>query len=218
MRIIVVRHYKTLINQSGQIMGWGDSPRSVDWQVDLAYVDGVLSANSLEFAAVYTSNLERARQTGMYYAKKRNINLIHDQAELNEINYGILYKKSKKWVEKHVPKHKKDPDFIYPKGESFHQMQERSVGFIQSLWKKRKHDTILVVVHAGVVRGLVSYFLELPYAENLKRKISHCYIGDFLFKHERCVSYNELGKPSGFVQDGVIAIPYQNNPEKNNQK
>ncbi|MEJ2528790.1 MAG: hypothetical protein P8Z39_01575, partial [Gammaproteobacteria bacterium] len=65
---------------------------------------------------------------------------------------------------------------------------------------------------------LVSYFLGLPYSENLKRKISHCYIGDFLFKHERCVSYNELGKPSGFVQDGVIAIPYQNNPGKNNQK
>lgn len=210
MRVIVVRHYKTLINKSGQIMGWGDSPRSEDWQVDLAYVDGVMAEHSLEFAAVYTSNLERARQTGMYYAKKREIKLIHDQAELNEVNYGTLYKKSKKWVEKHVPKHKKDPDFIYPKGESFRQMQERSVGFIQSLWKKRKNDTILVVVHAGVVRGLVSYFLGLPYSENLKRKISHCYIGDFLFKNAKCVSYNELGRPSGFVQDGVITIPYQN--------
>lgn len=209
MRVIVVRHYKTLINKAGQIMGWGDSPRSEDWQVDLAYVDGVLSANSLQFAAVYTSNLERARQTGMYYAKKREINLIHDQAELNEINYGTLYKKSKKWVEKHVPEHKKDPDFVYPKGESFRQMQERSVGFIQSLLEKRKEQTILVVVHAGVVRGLVSYFLGLPYSENLKRKISHCYIGDFLFNNSRCVGYNELGRHSGFVQDGVITVPYQ---------
>ena len=63
MRLIVVRHYKTLINKSGHIMGWGDSPRSDDWQIDVAFVDGVMHKNALEFAAVYTSDLERSRQT-----------------------------------------------------------------------------------------------------------------------------------------------------------
>ncbi len=211
MRLIVVRHYKTLINKSGQIMGWGDSPRSEDWQIDLAYVDGVMHENSLKFSAVYTSDLERSRQTGMYHAKKRDIKLINDRAELNEINYGSLYKKSKKWVEKHIPKHKKDPDFIYPKGESFRQMQERSVGYIYSLWEKHSSDTILVVVHAGVIRGMICHFLGLPYSENLKRKIPHSYIGDFRFKDGKCVRYDELGRASGFVQDKVISIPHKNN-------
>lgn len=209
MRLIVVRHYKTLINKSGQIMGWGDSPRSEDWQVDVAFVDGVMHKNALEFAAVYTSDLERARQTGMYHAKKRDIKLIYDHAELNEVNYGSLYKKSKKWVEKHIPKHKNDPDYVYPKGESFRQMQQRSVEFVEKLYKKHKHDTLLLVVHAGVIRGMVSHFLHLPYGDNLKRKVSHCYIGDFLFKHGECVKYDELGKPSGFVRDKVISIPYK---------
>jgi len=209
MRVIVVRHYKTMINKLGQIMGWGDSPRSEDWQIDLAFVDGVLSEHLLKITAVYTSDLERARQTGMYHAERRGINLVHDQAELKEVNYGTLYKKSKKWVEKHIPEHKKDPDYVYPKGESFRQMQQRSVSFIESLWSKHKHDTILVVVHAGVIRGLVSHFLGLPYAENLKRKISHSYIGDFQFKHNSCVRYNELGQPSGFVRDKVLTIPYK---------
>ncbi len=209
MRVIVVRHYKTLINQSGQIMGWGDSPRSEDWQIDLAFVDGVMSENSLQFSAVYTSDLERARQTGMYHAKKRGIDQVHAQAELKEVNYGALYKKSKKWVEKHIPEHKKDPDFVYPKGESFRQMQQRSVGFFETLWKQHQGDTILVVVHAGVIRGLVCHFLGLPYAESLKRKISHSYIGDFQFRHGSCLSYNELGRPSGFVRDKIITIPYQ---------
>jgi broad specificity phosphatase PhoE len=208
MRLIVVRHYKTLINESGQIMGWGDSPRSKDWHVDVEFVDGVMREQSLEFAAVYTSNLERARQTGMYHAEKRGIKLIYDQAELNEINYGNLYKKSKKWVETHVPKHKNCLDFVYPKGESFRQMQERSVGFVETLWKKHKQDTILLVVHSGVIRGMVCHFLDLPFAENLKRKVSHCYIGDFQFKHGKCVKYSELGKPSGFVREKVISIPY----------
>ncbi len=214
MRLIAVRHYKTLINKSGHIMGWGDSPRSDDWQIDVAFVDGVLHENSLEFSAIYTSNLERARQTGMYHARKREINLIHDQAELNEINYGSLYKKSKKWVEKHIPKHKKDPDFVYPKGESFRQMQQRSVGFIETLCESHKDETILLVVHAGVIRGMVCHFLGLPYAENLGRKISHSYIGDFLFEKGKCVSYDELGKTSGFVRDKVISIPYVIKPPK----
>ncbi len=207
MRAIVVRHYKTLINAAGLIMGWGNAPPVKGWEADMAYVGAVLNERNIQFSAVYTSYLERARRTGMFYARERGILLVHDTLALNEINYGALYRKSKSWVEKTIPQHKKDPDFVYPGGESFRQMQARSVEFFESLTGKRQGETILVVVHAGVIRGFVSHFLGLPYAENLKRKITHCYIGDFLFEGDQCVRYDELGKPSGFVCDGVISVP-----------
>ncbi len=207
MRAIVVRHYKTLINASGLIMGWGDAPPVKGWEADMTYVDAILNEHNIQFSTVYTSYLERARQTGMFYARKRGIPLVHDTLALNEINYGALYRKSKSWVEKTIPQHKKDPDFVYPGGESFRQMQLRSVEFFKSLTGKRKDQTILVVVHAGVIRGLVCHFLGLPYAENLKRKLTHRYIGDFLFEGDQCVRYDELGKSSGFVRDGVISVP-----------
>ncbi|MBL3528909.1 MAG: histidine phosphatase family protein [gamma proteobacterium endosymbiont of Lamellibrachia anaximandri] len=209
MRAIVVRHYKTLINESGLIMGWGDAPRVKGWEADLTYVDGILNEHNIQFSAVYTSYLERARQTGMFYARKRGIPLVRDTPALNEINYGTLYRKSKSWVEKNFPRHKKDPDFVYPVGESFSQMQARSVKFFESLTAKHQDETILVVVHAGVIRGFVSHFLGLPYAENLKRKITHRYIGDFMFEGVQCVRYDELGKSSGFVRDGAISIPLE---------
>ncbi|RDH90160.1 MAG: hypothetical protein DIZ77_14155 [endosymbiont of Seepiophila jonesi] len=209
MRAIVVRHYKTLINESGLIMGWGDAPRVKGWKADLTYVDAILNEHNIQFSAVYTSYLERARQTGMFYAGKRGIPLVHDTPALNEINYGTLYRKSKSWVEKTFPLHKKDPDFVYPDGESFRQMQTRSVSFFDSLAAKHQDETILVVVHAGVIRGFVSHFLGLPYAKNLKRKITHRYIGDFMFEGDQCVCYDELGKPSGFVRDGAISIPLE---------
>lgn len=208
MRAIVVRHYKTLINASGLIMGWGDSPRVKGWEADLAYVDKVLKERDIRFTAVYTSFLERARQTGMFYARKRGIPLIHDAQALNEVDYGNLFRKSKSWVEKNIPQHKKDPDFVYPGGGSFRQMQERSVQYIESLTEKHRDDTILVVVHAGVIRGFVSHFLGLPYAKNLKRKITHRYIGDFLFEGDRCIRYDELGIPSGFIRDCAISVPF----------
>ena len=93
-------------------------------------------------------------------------------------------------------------------------MQQRSVSFLKSLAISQPGQTILIVVHAGVVRGLVSYFLGLDYAENLDRKISHRYIGDFLFDGDTCIRYDELGKPSGFVRDGVIRIPCYHTPGK----
>jgi broad specificity phosphatase PhoE len=208
MRAIITRHYKTIINASDQILGWGDSPRDKGWRADVDYVNSRLQEQGISFDAVYSSDLERSRQTAMFHARLLGIHLIHDTPALNEVNYGKLYKKKKKWVAEHYPRHKKDPDLVYPKGESFRQMQQRSVSYISSLAKTHPQQTVLVVVHAGVIRGLVSHFLGLNYADNLSHRISHRYIGDFVFDEESCVRYDELGKLSGFVRDGVIETPF----------
>lgn len=208
MRVIVVRHYKTLLNASDRILGWGDAPRVKGWEADIATVEAVLRSHAISIDSVYSSALERARQTAMCYARQRGIPIVYDFAELNEVNYGLLYRKDKKWVASHIPQHKNDPDFVYPEGESFRQMQQRSAGFLQSLSVAHPHKTILLVVHAGVIRGLVSYFLGLDYAAQLKRKISHRYVGDFTFDGPDCIRYDELGKPSGFVRDGVVEVPF----------
>ena len=208
MRAIITRHYKTIINASDQILGWGDSPRDKGWRADVEFVSDRLQEHGISFDAVYSSDLERSRQTAMFHARLLGIHIINDTPALNEVNYGKLYKKKKKWVAEHYPRHKKDPDFVYPGGESFRQMQQRSVDFLSSLAQRHPDQTVLIVVHAGVIRGLVSHFLGLKYADNLKHKISHRYIGDFLFDEKNCVRYDELGKPSGFVSEGVIDIPH----------
>jgi len=208
MRAIITRHYKTLTNASEQILGWGDSPRDKGWRADVDFVSSRLREAGISFDAVYSSDLERSRQTAMFHARLLGIHIIHDTVALNEVNYGKLYKKKKKWVAEHYPRHKKDPDLVYPGGESFRQMQKRSVDYLSSLAKTHPGQTVLIVVHAGVIRGLVSHFLGLNYADNLKHKISHRYIGDFRFDGETCVRYDELGRRSGFVYEGVIEIPF----------
>ena len=109
----------------------------------------------------------------------------HANFSLSPSNLGkspSVSKKSKAWVEKHVPQHKRDPQFIYPEGESFAQMQQRSVAFIDDLARQYGGETVLLVAHAGVIRGLVCHYLKLDYATNLRRKITHRYIGDFSFQ------------------------------------
>jgi alpha-ribazole phosphatase len=208
MRAIIVRHYKTEGNANDRIIGWGESPPVTGWQRDMKHVDKMLHAADIHFETVYTSSLQRARNTGLFYAQSRALDEIHESAALNEVNYGKLAKKSKKWVAKHVSGHKKDPDFVYPDGESFRQMQQRSVLFIESIAESNKDKTVLIVVHAGIIRGLICHFMGFDYARNLKRRITHRYIGDFTFQGPVCIRYNELGTRSGFVKDGIIKVPY----------
>ena len=209
MRAIVVRHYKTLLNTAGQIMGWKDAPRDKDWLADVGFVDAQLRRHGIRFDAICSSDLERARQTAMYYGRSHGIHVVHDSAALNELDYGLLSRKSKKWVEQNVPEHKKNPDFVYPEGESFRQMQARSVAYLLGLEREHPEHCLLVVVHAGVIRGLVCALLGLDYAANLKRRIGHRYIGDFLIRNGVCLSYDELGEPSGFAAREVIELPYR---------
>ena len=208
MRAIITRHYKTIINASDEILGWGDSPRDKGWRADVEFVSTRLREQGINFDAVFSSDLERSRQTAMFHSRLFGIHVINSTAALNEVNYGKLYKKKKKWVAEHYPLHKVDPDFVYPKGESFRQMQQRSVCYFLSLAKSYPEQTVLIVAHAGVIRGLVSHFLGLDYKDHLKHKISHRYIGDFQFDGADCVHYDELGKPSGFINDGAIRIPF----------
>ena len=207
MRAIVVRHYKTTSNEADQIIGWGDAPPAESWLEDLKHVEEILFKSKLNIDAIYTSSLGRAINTGQFYADSLGIKQVHDTPALNEVNYGSLYNHSKKWVEKHIQGHKQDPNLVYPDGESFNQMKTRVVDFFETIAQQHPDATILVVVHAGVIRALVSHFLGLDYASNLKRRIGHRYIGDFTIEGKDCVRYNELGKASGFIKDGIVKIP-----------
>ena len=207
MRAIVVRHYKTTSNESALILGWGDAPPAESWQDDLNKVGQILLGSRITIDRIYTSTLPRAMNTGKFYAESYSIKNIFSSPDLREVNYGKLYNKNKKWVDKNIPLHKKDPDFVYPDGESFSQMQQRSVAYLEQLSEKHPNETLLIVVLAGVIRGLISHCLKLDYAENLKRRIGHQYIGDFTIEGKNCVRYNELGRPSGFVKDNIIKVP-----------
>ena len=208
MRLILMRHYKTQFNVSGQIMGWGDSPQVEDWLEDMVFVEKIIRSRALHPDAIYSSALERARLTAGYFAESLGVQALYQAPELNEINYGRLFKKPKKWVSEHYPQHKKDPDFVYPEGESFRQLQKRSVDFVGSLAGTRAGQSILCVAHAGVIRALLSDFLDLPYAAQLKRKVSHRYIGVLTFDNATCTAYDEWGVPSGFVSDGALELPF----------
>jgi broad specificity phosphatase PhoE len=214
MRVVLVRHYKTVNNEARRIMGWADAPPAVDWESDLLQVDATIRDRGIRFDACYSSALARARETLRYLAAKRGCQQVQESAALNEVDYGDLMQRRKSWVAKKYPQYKTDADFVFPGGESFRQMQGRSVDLVRSLQRAHAADTLLLVVHAGVIRGLISHFLGLDLTANLKRKVSHRYIGEFVIEQDLCVFYDELGKHSGFVRDGIVTIPWGSKPSE----
>jgi len=211
MRVLLVRHYKTVNNVARRIMGWADAPRAPDWESDLEQVDTSIRDSGIQLDAGYSSALGRARKTLRYLAAKRGCLQVYESRALNEVDYGDLMHRRKSWVAEKYPQYKTDADFVFPGGESFRQMQRRSVGLVLSLQQTHAADSLLLVVHAGVIRGLISHFLGLDLAANLKRKVSHRYVGELVIEQEDCVFYDEPGKHSGFVSDGIIDIPWYRN-------
>ena len=190
-------------------MGCGDSPRCDSWLDDVQPLEQALKQHAIQPDLVYSSALGRARQTAEYFATCFDLDGVKSSAELNEINYGALYGMQKKCVAEQYPKHKKDPDFIYPQGESFNQMQRRTVAHIQSLAEMYAGRTVLCVAHAGVIRALVCHFLDLDFAPRLKCNVSHRYVGVMDFLGADCVAYDEWGNPSGFVREGAVMLPFR---------
>lgn len=208
MRLILVRHFRTQSNEARRIMGWGDAPRASNWESDLLDVDHCLTTRKLVFDAIHSSDLGRARNTAIYYARRRGRDAVESHVAFNEINYGELFGLDKDEVMKAYPQFKQDPDYVFPGGESFRQMQTRCLARLLDMAADHPSQTLLLVAHAGVIRALVCHLLGLDLASNLRRKISHRYIGDFHFEGRRCTCYDELGQPSGFAVDGIIALPW----------
>ena len=216
MRVILTRHYQTQSNAEGRILGWGNSPPYHDWKDNVDFIDTRLHENGINFDAIYSSDLERARKTAKIYAGHSAISDIIGIPELNEINYGKLQAKKKSWVSGHYPQHKKDPDLVYPDGESFRQMQQRSVQFLSSLAVAHPQHTVLIVSHAGVIRGIVSYFLGLEYASAALNTAYHsaisgisCLTGITVCAMTNSASLPDLcvTAPSRYPFPGQVLIP-----------
>jgi len=208
MRLILVRHYRTQSNEARRIMGWDDAPPVKDWETDLRAVAERFKTRGLSFDAIHSSALGRARATALYFARHQEGGQVESHVDFNEVNYGDLMGLDKDVAALTYPQFKVDPDYVFPGGESFRQMQARCLSRLLILARCYPDKTLLLVAHAGVIRTLICHFLALDLAGHLCRKLSHRYIGSFLIEGERCLCYDELGQPSGFVRDGIIKLPW----------
>ena len=112
-------------------------------------------------AAVYTSPLERARETAMPIARARRLVLRVDRGLL-EVDIG-------RWTGQPIVRASRKPEwqavqrhpsgFRFPGGESFIEMQARVVGALGRIVARHRGQTIVAVFHADPIKAAVAHAL-----------------------------------------------------------
>lgn len=164
MKIILVRHGKTIYNQENRYQGQSDVPLNRE---------GINQARALrrkfkneKIDIIFTSDLLRAVQTAEEIAKDRNIKIIKDK-RLREINYGIFEGLN---VEEIKAKYAKVLQNWWdnplktkiPEGETVKELEKRVSQFLKDILRKYKNKNIIVVSHSGPLRMLILKSLNFP--------------------------------------------------------
>ena len=113
---------------------------------------------SIEFDAVFTSDLSRAYKTAQLMFEGKDVPIIQD-SRLRECDYGDFTQRPREEMKHIRARSIFDP---FPNGESLQQVMTRMKSFIEDLAKDNAYHQILIVGHAGTLWGLENHINGVP--------------------------------------------------------
>lgn len=162
-QLFLIRHGENDYTRTGRLAGWtpGVGLNEIGRRQALALADKL---KAVPLAAIYSSPLERARETAapLAEAKKLEVQIV---AGLGEVRYGQWQGKSLKRLARTrlwrtvqgLPSAMQFPD-----GETFRAVQSRAVDAVENLVRAHPKDPIAAVSHGDVIKLVVAHYLGLP--------------------------------------------------------
>ena len=167
-RLILIRHGETAWNRATRIQGHTDIPLS---PLGLAQAERVAEALADErLAAIYSSDLSRARQTAEALARAQGLPVRLD-ASLRERAFGRFEGLSWDQIVQASPEEsarwrRREPDFAVGGGESLNTFSARCLDAARRAAAAHPGDSIALVAHGGVLdclyRAATRAALEAP--------------------------------------------------------
>ncbi len=159
-RIIAIRHGETAWNVDTRLQGHLDIGLNArgQWQAQRA-------AEALaeeDIAAIYTSDLSRARATAQAIADRANnaaARQVHVHTGLRERGFGIFEGQTYAqiatgWPEESRRWRQRDPHFAPHGGETLSQVRDRVARTVDALASQHQGAQIVLVAHGGVMDAL----------------------------------------------------------------
>jgi probable phosphoglycerate mutase len=154
--LIVIRHGETPWNREKRMQGTTDTQLS---EVGLAQAQALgrrLAGRG--FAALYTSDLARARDTARAIAEHTGRDFVTD-SRLQERRFGIFEGLTAGEIEERFPEQharfvSRDPDYEVPGGECARRFSERCLGCLSEIAGRHRGEEIVVVTHGLVLDSL----------------------------------------------------------------
>ena len=118
----------------------------------------------LQLAAIYTSPMERCRETASAIARGRSIRPRTEKAFI-EADYGSWSGRSlrslyrlKAWGRLMSSASR----FRFPEGETLGEVQHRAVAAVERLGDRHRGEAVAVASHSDVIRAILAHYLGMP--------------------------------------------------------
>ena len=162
-RLLLVRHGETELKSSERLWGHTDVELSALGLKQAERLRDLLAAERI--GVIYSSNLKRALVTAKTIASEHQLD-VAACTELREFNYGKVEGLSFEEISQLYPElfktlMQRDPNLRFPGGESLDELGNRVGKFVGRLEKHTDEETILIVVHSGVLRTLICQLLGI---------------------------------------------------------
>ena len=158
MLLLLIRHGLT-DHVGTRLSGWMSGVRlSAHGRTQ---ADGLVERlDGLRIDALYSSPLERARETATPLARARKLR-VRERAELGEVHYGGIEGKSLKVLAKSKLWRRLQAwpsDVRFPGGESLRETQARAVAAIEALRADHAGETVAVISHGDFIRLSLAHY------------------------------------------------------------
>jgi broad specificity phosphatase PhoE len=152
--ILLARHGESDWNRAKRWQGWADRPLTDLGREQARELATRLAETKLD--AVYSSDLERARETAEIVAGSKGLP-VRTTADLREVDVGSWSGLTRADAEGRFPQ-------LYARwleggegwddGETYDEMSERVVRAIRRIAAEHEEQRVLVVTHGGAIRGV----------------------------------------------------------------
>jgi alpha-ribazole phosphatase/probable phosphoglycerate mutase len=176
--VFLVRHGEVQGNTGERqtYVGWDDKPLN---ETGLAQAEAVAKRlRREELAAVYASDLQRARATAERIAAYQSLK-VEPRQDLREANYGVWEGLEVSEIEAGWPqewrRRQADPvNVAPPEGESYSDVLSRWQPAWQELTLRHSEESIAIVAHNGAIRILLCQLLGMPLQNFRRITLNNC--------------------------------------------
>lgn len=166
MEIYVIRHTRVSI-ENGTCYGQFDVPLEATFLQDIADIKNKLPD---DFDIIFSSPLKRCSLLAEHISSEK---LVYNQS-LMEMNFGTWENKTWDSIDQKLLNEWMD-NFVSvktPGGESLELLYERVIIFFEWL-RTQKHKKVALITHAGVIRCIWAYLLDIPLENIFKIPIDY---------------------------------------------
>jgi broad specificity phosphatase PhoE len=177
-------------NARSAYAGWTDLPLDERGEYEAELVSSRLG--EVDFAAVYSSDLVRARRTAEIIALPHGLEVCQDP-DIREINYGEWEglgeaEIRESYGDELFESWKADPENVrIPGGETFIELRDRAVPAVERIVAAHAGETVAVVAHKSVNRVLICAWLGLSVGRYKQMEQGNAAINSAVFDGNRVV-------------------------------